>query len=147
MYGKQWTRTDADIFMMLVVSEGTSGNIALHMCEVRSSQQRYRDQGLELCEVAVRIANTSLLATRSPTEACSCRASPGLSTSRRSNAHVCQFWHTLAIEVHTQRSRRRHSSFSEAACQSNEGWHRVILPVLSDHRSSRHFAPHISPAK
>ena len=68
-------RADADIFMMLVVSEGTSGNIALHMCEARSSQQRYRDQGLELCEVAIRIANASLLATRSQTEACSCRAS------------------------------------------------------------------------
>ena len=53
MYGKKWTRTDADIFMMLVVSEGTSGNIALHMCEVRSSQQRNRGQCLELCEVAV----------------------------------------------------------------------------------------------
>ena len=64
MHRKQRTRTDADIFIMLVVSEGTSGNIALHMCEVRSSQQRYRDQGLELCEVAIRIANASLLATR-----------------------------------------------------------------------------------
>ena len=75
MYSKKQKRTDADIFMMLVVSEGTSGNIALHMCEARSSQQRYRDQGLELCEVAIRIANASLLAMRSQTEACSCRAS------------------------------------------------------------------------
>ena len=52
--------------MMLVVSEGTSGNIALHMCEARSSQQRYRDEGLELCEVAIRIANALLLATAMP---------------------------------------------------------------------------------